>query len=213
MTATSPGTSAVRAHAAVRELILGGELSAGTRLGEAELADRLGVSRTPVREALIALEGEGLVRSAPRKGFVVVAPNERMVRESFPILSALEAMAVRLSGEKLRAEAPRLREINETLRREKRKARAYGLDRALHAAFTEHCGNQRLLSLLDMERARAQLIDGAHERGMANLEGSCADHDAIIEAIERGDLETAASLLSLHWEQGVEVVAAWLKKR
>lgn len=197
----------------LREMIVAGELAAETHVEEIKMSEQIGVSRTPVREALIALEHEGLVRSSPRKGFVVVSPNEALMRESFPILSALEAMAVKLSGKALQEAAPKLRAINAALAREKKKARQYDLDRALHVALTEHCGNDRLLALLAMERARAQLIDGAHERGMANLEGSCTDHTAIIDAIEAGDLGAAASALSLHWEQGVEVVVKWLRNR
>lgn len=197
----------------LREMIVGGELPAEMHVEEIKMSEQIGVSRTPVREALIGLEHEGLVRSSPRKGFVVVSPNEAMVRESFPILSALEAMAVTLSGDALIAAAPKLRAINDAVAREKKRARQYDLDRAFHVALTENCGNQRLLALLDMERRRAQLIDGAHSKGMANLDGSCAEHAAIIGAIEEGDLAGAADRLSAHWEHGIEVVAKWLKDR
>lgn len=197
----------------LREMIVGGELAPATHVEEIKMSAEIGVSRTPVREALIALEHEGLVRSSPRKGFVVVAPDEALVRESFPILSALEAMAVKLSGKALQDAAPKLRAINTALAREKKKARQYDLDRGLHVALTEHCGNERLLALLAMERTRAQLIDGAHSRGMANLEGSCADHGAVIGSIESGDFAKAAAQLSAHWDHGVEVVAKWLKDR
>jgi DNA-binding GntR family transcriptional regulator len=201
------------ARSLLREMIVAGELAPDTHIEEVKVSEQIGVSRTPVREALIGLEEEGLVTSQPRKGFVVVRPDAALVRESFPILAALEAMAVRLGGERLQAAAPRLRQINDALARARAKARQYDLDRAFHLALTEPCANARLLRLLAMERARAQMIDGAHAKGMANLEGSYAQHDEMIGAIERGDLDAAASALTRHWNDGIEVVVKWLGQR
>lgn len=200
------------ARAMLRAMIVEGDLAPGTRIEEIKISDQIGVSRTPVREALIALEEEGLVSSQPRKGFLVTRPNEALVRESFPILAALEAAAVRAGGDALISGVPRLRSINRALARERKKARRYDLDREFHAALTEPCGNVRLLRLLNMERARAQLVDGAHRRGMADLEGSLAEHDDIVAAIERTALDEAATLLTEHWDRGIEVFVKWLKR-
>lgn len=201
------------ARALLRAMIVEGELAPATHIEEVKLSRQIGASRTPVREALIALEGEGLVRSAPRKGFVVVEPDAALVRESFPILSALEAMAVRISGAALMQATPQLRRINEALARERKKARQYDLDRAFHVALTEHCANPRLLMLLGAERTRARLIDGAHQKGMANLDGSVEEHNAIIAALERGDADGAALVLARHWDNGVDVVVKWLSQK
>jgi DNA-binding GntR family transcriptional regulator len=196
----------------VRAMIIDGQLSSDTRLEEVKLSKLIGISRTPLREALITLEEEGLVRSTPHKGFVVVKPNEEFVRESYPILAALEAMAVRTSGQALRDGVPRLRALNAALVEETEKPGQYGLDRAFHAALTEHCGNERLLMLLGRERARVQLVDGSHRRGMADLAGSVAKHAAIVDAIERGRSEDAVELLLGHWREGMEVVSRWLRE-
>lgn len=201
------------ARALIRTMIVEGELAPAAHIEEVKLSEQIGASRTPVREALIALEGEGLVRSAPRKGFVVVEPDAALVRESFPILSALEAAAVRLSGAALKEAAPQLRRINEALARERRKARQYDLDRAFHVALTERCGNLRLLTLIEAERTRARLIDGAHEKGMANLAGSVAEHEEIIALLERGDADAAARVLARHWDNGIDVVVKWLSRK
>ena len=201
------------ARAVLRAMIVEGELAPATHVEEVKLSQQIGASRTPVREALIALEAEGLVRSQPRKGFVVVQPDEALMRESFPILSALEAMAVRTSGAGLQAAAPQLRRLNDALARERKKARQYDLDRAFHIALTEHCGNARLLMLINAERRRAQLIDGAHKKGMANLEGSVKEHEAVVVAVERGSYSEAAALLTAHWDHGTEVVAQWLREK
>lgn len=183
------------------------------RVEEVRISVQLGVSRTPVREALIALEQEGLVRSWPQRGFVVVRPDVALVREIYPLLASLEAAAVRLAGGALHGATPRLRRLNRALAVESRTARQYDLDREFHATLTAGCGNARLLRLLDMERTRAQLVDGSHERGLANLRGSVAEHDGIVDALERAQPAAAADILTGHWENGIEVVARWLEER
>src|SRR5215218_1432465 len=83
-------TSAERALSELRELILGGALTAGTRLGEVELAERLGVSRTPVREALGRLAAEGLVEIVPNRGARVASWTVAELEGVFDLRSALE---------------------------------------------------------------------------------------------------------------------------
>jgi DNA-binding GntR family transcriptional regulator len=201
------------ARRVLERMILSGELPGSTRLEEVRLSEQIGVSRTPVREALIALEREGLVRSRPQRGFFVVRPDAAMVREIYPILAALELAALELSGSALAAAAPELRALNDAMRRERKRARQYELDRAFHARLTEGCGNERLLELLRVERARAELIDGSHQRGLANLEGSCREHGQIVAALERGDLARASKVLAAHWRKGIDVVTRWMQER
>lgn len=197
----------------VRDMIGRGALAGGARLDEVALSERIGVSRTPLREALIALEGEGLVQSTPNKGFTVVVANEALVREVFPILAALEAAAVRLSGQALVKAAPELAAVNQALLGARSKPKQYELDSAFHRHLTAGCGNARLLKLLTTHRDIACRFDGAHARGMADQAGSCEEHTAIVAAIERGRLDKAADLLIAHWRRGEDVVIAWLKER
>jgi len=196
----------------LRRLIVSGEFAGGDRLEEVEIATRLGVSRTPVREALIALEHEGLVRSRPNRGFALVPADADLVRESFPILAALEAAAMRLAGARLAAALPDLRTLDLRLAAATRRSRMYELDHDFHRRLVRDCGNARLLALIEAERTRAQRFDGAHRRGMADRDGSRAEHRAIIEAIARGDTEGAARALVAHWERGTGVVVAWLER-
>jgi DNA-binding GntR family transcriptional regulator len=196
----------------LRSRIVDGRLGRDVRIAEVELAEELGVSRTPVREALILLEDQGLISSRPHRGYLAVAADEELVRETFPVLGALETAAVRLGFERLRETIPALRKLNEALATEPRRERQYDLDRRLHEGLTAPCANARLLALLEQERARAARFDGAHDRGMAALESSCRDHAAMLDAIEAGDPERAAALLGKHWEAGVEVVVGWLRQ-
>ena len=103
-------------------MITAGTLAPDQRLDEMGLAIAIGTSRTPVREALIALEQEGLVRSRPNHGFSVAPLDEDLVRQLYPILGALEATAVELSGAALKVLVPKLSNANARLGREIRRA-------------------------------------------------------------------------------------------
>src|SRR3954464_9200778 len=93
----------IREHAYLylKELILEGEFKAGDRLIERELAERLKISRTPIREALFRLESQGFVKTVPRKGVIVADINDKEIIEVFTILSSLEALAAKLAIQKL----------------------------------------------------------------------------------------------------------------
>jgi len=195
----------------LRNLIATGDMNAGTKLDEMRLSERLGVSRTPIREAIIGLEHEGWVRRVPNKGARVVAADERLVREIYPILGALECEAVRLAGERLVRSADALRQVNAKLRRADRRPEQHKLDAQFHRMLVEQCENPRLLTLIERHWALARRFDGAFERGTANHGGSCDQHEEIAGAISRGGVEKAAELLRKHWQQGVEVVCRWLR--
>jgi DNA-binding GntR family transcriptional regulator len=197
----------------LRDLIASGEMIPGARLDEVKLSERLGVSRTPIREAIIGLEHEGWVKSVPNKGARVVAADERLVEEIYPILAALEAEAVLATGPALADAAGDLRRINGELAREKESARQYALDAELHRRLVEQCGNQQLLRLVERLWGIAARFNGAEDRGTANHQGSCAQHDAIIDAIAAGEIEHAAKLVRQHWHEGIEVVKQWLQSK
>lgn len=194
-------------------LIASGELREVERLKELELAARLGVSRTPLREALLVLESEGLVVSEVNKGFRVAALSEARVRELYPILGSLEALAVRGGGGPLLARAGELCAVNERLRVARGNVRRHALDRQFHELLWSGSENATLVDLLRRLWRQAQQFDGAAERGMADLDGSTSDHAAIADAIGRGELDGAACRLEAHWRKGVDVVIGWLRRR
>src|SRR5262245_10608211 len=183
-------------------LIASGELDRD-RLKEIELARQLGVSRTPLREALLILESEGLVVSEAHKGFRVAALSEARVRELYPILGALEGLAVRESGEQLRARIGELRAVNAALRASRTKTRRHALDQRFHELLRDSCHNRSLVELIRRLWLQAQRFDGATDRGMADPAGSLRDHVAITDAIARGDFAGAAQRLEAHWWHGI----------
>lgn len=197
----------------IRTRILDGTLPGSTRLDEVGLSRDLGVSRTPFREAMIALQEEGLVQSRPNKGFTVTPIDEALVRDVYPVLRVLEAGAIRLTGARLKRALPDLAALNARLAKESDKARQYDLDAAFHRRLVADCGNPRLLRLIEQHWEQAQRFNGAHDRGTADRDGSCHEHAEIIAAIDRGDMDTAASVLERHWARGEGVVVKWLKGR
>jgi GntR family transcriptional regulator of vanillate catabolism len=98
--APADSTQTVKAQLRLRELVLGGELQAGSRVAELALVERLGVSRTPVRAALQALKDEGLLDALPGGGYAVRAFNETEVRDAIEVRGTLEGLAARLAAER-----------------------------------------------------------------------------------------------------------------
>lgn len=97
----TPGTAAEKAYAILRSAVVGGALPPGTRLRADSLAQELGVSKTPVREALRKLEAEGLIAVEPRNGLIVKVLSEEQLVEMYYIREALEGMAARLAAENI----------------------------------------------------------------------------------------------------------------
>src|SRR6476659_9637556 len=104
----------VKAQLALRDLVVAGELEPGERVSELQMVERLGVSRTPLRLALVRLEEEGLLEAIPSGGFAVKAFSEREVFEAIEIRGTLEGLAVRLAAERGASRAA-LRKASECL--------------------------------------------------------------------------------------------------
>lgn len=199
------------AYKAIKKLIGRGRFDNTGRIEEIPLAKRLGISRTPVREALTRLEAEGLVGSKPNRGFHVITPDADLVRQSYPVLAALESMALEVTAPITTTRLSQLRELVQALARESTPAQQYELDHAFHRLLIRDCGNERLLKLIEVERVRAQRFDGAHRRGTFDKRGTCDEHLAILRRLEQRDFPGAAELLRKHWLRGIETVTKWME--
>lgn len=186
----------------LRQAILTGELKPGERLMEIHLANKLGVSRTPIREAIRKLELEGLVTMIPRRGAEVAQITEKSMNDVLEVRRALDALCVELACERITQEdTERLRlacEAFETAVRTgdiKKIARA---DVELHDIIVQATGNQRLVQLINnlseqMYRYRFEYIKD--ESGHDNL---VSEHRMIYESIIRQDKVKAAEAAKLH---------------
>lgn len=201
------GTATRDAVDALRDLIFAGVLAPGTTHLEGDLAERLGVSRTPVREALLVLEAQGLVAVKPRRGAEILALSAQEMDDVYEVLTELEtcaaARAARLvaegavSKEDLRPLAMSIADMEAALAEEDRRSWSRA-DEAFHAGLVSLAGNARLaaavaLSADQVRRARAQTL---RERPLPTA--SVADHRAVLEALAAGDAETAAKLHRAH---------------
>jgi len=182
--------------ALIRQLIITGELAAGEQLRQRDLAQRFGVSQTPVREALRRLESEGLVVGDTHRGFTVVEPDDGPVEENFQIRAALESLGASLAARKIDAAGiSRLQDLNRQMAALAEDDPRYAdLNREFHFALYEFSRSPLLMSL--MRLLWASLRGGP--RVLRTQAESARQHDAILDALRAGDAEAAAARTYQH---------------
>jgi len=136
----------------IRQAIITGELYPNQRLVESEIARKLEISRTPVRDALNRLKIQGYVSQLPRRGWIVVPHSKRHIRNLFEVRDALESMAVRLACQRVTQEqldrAAQYHEQSKEVLHGQDVARLVELNIAFHMELYEGCDNEQLLSLI-----------------------------------------------------------------
>ena len=200
------------AHEAVRDslrqAILRGELQGGTRLVQSELAESLGVSTTPLREAMRDLAAEGLIEFDRYRGAVVHSPTLDEVRDVYELCLLLEPVAVRKAVGRVREEelaiaAALLSRMDE----EDDAGRFVDLNRDFHAVLSAPAGSARLESILRVLREAAAIHVGASLRARpSQMRESNAIHHQILEAYQRRDAHTAVELTCQHLNSTVEAI-------
>jgi DNA-binding GntR family transcriptional regulator len=182
--------------AIIRELIITGELTAGQQLRQRDLAQRFGVSQTPVREAMRRLESEGLVIGDTHRGFTVVTPDDGPVEENFQIRAALESLGASLAARKIdEAGLAELERLNERMRALADGDPRYAeLNREFHFTLQAYSRSPLLMSL--MRLLWASLHGGP--RVLRTHAESARQHDAILDALRGGDADAASALTYRH---------------
>ena len=194
----------------LRQAILRGELKPGERLMEIQLANKLGVSRTPIREAIRKLELEGLVLMIPRKGAEVAEITEKNMRDVLEVRKALEELAVQLACEKITAEEiEEMKKAAEEFRmilKNKDITEIAEADVRFHDIIYMATDNQKLILLLNnlreqMYRYRVEYLkrEEAHPQLIA-------EHAAIIEYISKGEKKAATDAMCKHIDNQVTTV-------
>ena len=199
----------------LRQAILTGELKPGERLMEIHLANRLGVSRTPIREAIRKLELEGLVTMIPRRGAEVAQITEKSMKDVLEVRRTLDALSAELACERISQEEEEAlkkacQNFEEAVKTKDTKAIAKA-DVAIHDIIAEATGNQRLIQLINnlaeqMYRYRFEYIKDAsqHERIIQ-------EHRIIYESIINKDKEAAAETAKLHIDNQEKAVIARIR--
>ena len=193
---------AERAYVAIRRLIVTLDLEPGSVINERELVERLGIGRTPVREALRRLAQEGLVEVYPRRGMFVTDVDVRRLAQLSEVRAVLEPEAARLAAERL-AEPGRgeLEELLHELDADELDEQALmALDERIHRAVYRWARNDLLEATLEQYYVLALRIwtialDRRHE-----LQDAVQEHRALLEAIRDGDGERAAATMRAHVE-------------
>jgi len=182
--------------ALLRELIISGELKPGVQLRQRDLAERFGVSVTPVREALRWLESEGLVRYDAHKGSTVVEAEAGATREKYQIRAVLEGLAAFLAAPRISDEDIReLESYNERLAGENlRPGEVNDLNRTLHFRVYEMAGSPLLLALM---RLLWQSFPQGPQVARPRDE-SVAEHKELIEALRDRDAVRAQAITQQH---------------
>lgn len=186
----------------LRQGILTGELKPGERLMEIHLADRLGVSRTPIREAIRKLELEGLVTMIPRRGAEVARITEKHLKDVLEVRRGLDALAVSLACQRItEEEMAALKQACDEFEaavRAKDIRKIASADVKLHDIIVEATGNARLVQLVSnlaeqMYRYRFEYIKDESQH--AKL---IEEHKVIYESIKKKDIETASKAVKMH---------------
>jgi DNA-binding GntR family transcriptional regulator len=182
--------------ALIRELVITGELAAGEQLRQRDLAQRFGVSQTPVREAMRRLESEGLLVCDTHRGFTVAAPEFSRTVENFQIRAALESLGASLAARKIDAAGlARLRDLNGQMRALRDDDPGYAeLNREFHFAIYEYARSPLLLSLMRLLWAS---LHGGPRVTRTHAE-SARQHDEILQALAGGDAEGASARTYQH---------------
>lgn len=179
---------AEQAYQELLEAIRNGRLQPGARIVENELAQQLGISRTPVREAIRRLESEGLICSTPHKGMTVAQLDYQAVIELYQMREVLEGVAASLAAK--HAAEPEIYNLREILAAETRSQDPQSHARhnqRFHNALYHAAHNRYLLKSLNSLRDAMSLLGATTYRLEHRSESACAEHQRILDAIEQGD--------------------------
>ena len=195
----------------VLDRISTGTLAPGTRVKDTHLAGELGVSRTPVREALLQLAREGVLAADMGRGFRVQPLDRVEMEETGAILAALEGLALTLSGDISREQLAQLSELDRELSAIRGDPnRCIDLDQQWHRTLIQGCPNTRLLSMISSLWQVPRRYMRAFLRDAGRVSLSTQHHSRIIEALRRNDREAALQRFSHHWQRGIEELSAWI---
>ncbi|MDD2979857.1 MAG: GntR family transcriptional regulator [Hespellia sp.] len=201
----------------LRQAILRGELKPGERLMEIQLANKLGVSRTPIREAIRKLELEGLVLMIPRKGAEVAEITEKSLRDVLEVRKALEELAVQLACDKItEEEIENLKQAAKDFKATLGSAditKVAEADVAFHDVIYNATDNQRLIQLLNNLREQMYRFRVEYLKREDFHPQLLSEHEDIIEQISSGQKKEASETVCQHIDNQVEAVMGIIRKK
>lgn len=189
----------------IRDMIIEGKLAPGMRINEGLLGARLGVSRTPLREAIKFVASEGLIELVPGRGGVIRALSARDVREMLQFLAVLETAAGRVAcADATAVEVREVRRLHDTMMIEyhrRDRLEYYKLNQAIHTAIVELGGNLFLAAQHQATQARLKRIRFLGNQAPPKWEGAVAEHIEMIVALESRNADRLAAVLQEHLDR------------
>ncbi|RUZ72658.1 GntR family transcriptional regulator [Mesorhizobium sp. M7A.F.Ca.US.006.01.1.1] len=183
-------------------MILDGKLKPGDKISERELCEQIGVSRTPLREALKVLAFEGLIQLHTNRGATVATLSAKEIDNLFPIIGALEALGAELACARITdSQAAAIRKLHDKMieRAQKKDWLSFSkVNRSIHYALLEASQNPELVNFYQQLEVRIHSIRYQNEESGAELERSIVDHENIIQALEDRDGPRLAALMREH---------------
>jgi DNA-binding GntR family transcriptional regulator len=201
----------------IREAIINQVLKPGERLMEIQLAEELGVSRTPVREAIRKLELEGFVVMVPRKGAYVAGISMKDIHEVFEVRGALEALAASLAAERITEEE--LEEMERRLVKEAEETEANNLesiveiDTSFHALLYKAARNERLINFVNLLQEQLHRFRSASLARPGRSKTALEEHRKLIEALAERNGKLAEQLAREHIENAEHAMLLSLEKQ
>src|SRR6266545_3620973 len=189
----------------LRDLIIEGRLPPGARINEGQIGAQLGVSRTPLREAIKTLASEGLVEIVQAKGAVVRRFSVRDLQEILEVLKTIEQLGARLTCQ--HADEATLRHLNDLHRRMMdlyalgERLEYFKLNQAIHTGFVQASGNAVLAEMHQTLQARIKRMRYIGNEQPEKWAGAVAEHQEMIEALNRRDGERLAEVVGRHLDQ------------
>ena len=202
----------------LRDAIIRQVLKPGERLMEIQLADEMGVSRTPVREAIRKLELEGLVVMVPRKGAYVAGVSMTDIHEVYEVRSALEMLAVTLAAERITdeeldaLERQVLRESEEESKKDGSLDNIIYIDSSFHDIIYQAAHNQRLVQFVNILQEQLQRFRAASLARPGRSKTALEEHKKIVEALSERNGELAARLAREHIENAENAMIASMEE-
>lgn len=190
----------------IRDYILKGTLKPGERLTEPSLSKLLGISRTPIREALRLLEIEGFVELIPRRGAVVTTITDKDVDEIFELKIKLESLAARNASQYFtKADVDKLRAINDKISKligTNNVAQLIKLNSEFHDVFLSKCDNGRLMKFLESLSLQFKMATAYSFSVTGRIKKVLEEHEMLIEAFDKKDAAKIEKLVEMHNANG-----------
>jgi DNA-binding GntR family transcriptional regulator len=205
-----------RISTTIRSQIIEGKILPGERLTESDVANILGVSRTPLREAFFQLHAEGFVKFTPRKGAIVSDISIDDATETYEIKTALEGLAARLATRNVTAAfIEKLIDINDNLsdqilKKKKDIKLIFDLNGKFHQMIIDTSGNKKLSEMLFLVRQQTQRYNYIYLSLLSRLENSISEHVGIINALKEKNPDKAEKLIKCHSESAQKILCDFM---